>query len=232
MPFQKKTVVGQERKPLAFVSDEPAEKTTESKSIATDLSQLTPEELAIARRAQGEDDEWSDPIGEESAEDFSLSEDPFKLPEPAQKMKDSRKYAFRWIERKPERVDQIRTRPMPLRWWICNRANTPFLERFIDPVLGCVCREDQMLVFKPWEIWEREKAVKNRLRDTRNETGDLAAKNGQRQGGMEMVSSSRSMESGMPSRTEIKGSDVVMDATMRDILDSVDGGGQEFMGVD
>jgi len=196
--------------------------------IVTEFTNLTPEEMAIARRVQGEDEEWKHPIGEESALDYSLGGDPLKLPPPAQKMKDNRKYAFRWIERRPDRVDQIRNKQMPLRWWICNRTNTPFLEKYIDPVLGCVCLEDQLLVFKPWALWEAEKALKDRLRDIRNEN-DLSAMHGQSRGGMEMSAAvGRPLGMGTPTREEIKGGDVLMDVEARDMLDAADGGGQSF----
>jgi len=126
---------------------------------------LTPEEEAIVRRVESEERDW-ETIGEESMVDFSLSEDPFKLPREAQERQDRREFAFRWALRKPERVDSLRTLAPPQRWMIVNKQTCPWInDRDIDPILGCVCRLTQMLFFKPWSWHMRVKEAKNALAD-------------------------------------------------------------------
>ena len=144
-----------------------------------DSSQLTPEELAIARRVAAEG-----PIldhGEEGMVDFSLAEDPLKLPEPALKEQREKRLAFRWIRRSPERIDQVRNASPPLRWWICNRVNTPFLAKYVDPVLGAVVRMDLILVCKPWSHFMAEQKAKLELADM-GTASTIKAKDGVRDG--------------------------------------------------
>lgn len=202
---------------------------------AVDSSTLTPEELAIVRRVSGEDDGWKHPVGEKSTIDYSIGGNPFPLPPPAKKMQDQRKYAFRWIERKKERVDMIRSMPVPRRWWICNSVNTPFLKKHIDPVLGCICLMDQMLVFKPWDHYAKERAMVTAITERKEMGGNLAAKHGHTDSlGSTSMSAAigRPVGQGNPSREEIRGGDVMMDESMRDVLDAVDSGGNRFSFVD
>jgi hypothetical protein len=116
----------------------------------------TPEEEAIRLRAYSDDKSWES-VGEDSVLDFSLNEDPLKLPAPAQKEYDEKRYAFRWAEMKTQNIDKLRTLPVPFKWAVCNSVNTPFLEDFIDPVLGCVINLGQLLMYKPW--WMHMKVV-------------------------------------------------------------------------
>ena len=228
MPFQKKSAVAQSGGAPALNADPEDNKVGAAGATKTvDTANLTPEELAIARRVAGEDDGWKHPVGEDSALDFSMGGDPFRLPPPAKKAQDDRKYRFRWIARTKERVDHIRTMPIPRRWWICNRTTTPFLKKFIDPVLGCVCKEDQMLVFKPYDHYEREREMVMRVTENKDHGGNLAAKHGllDSRGSTAMsAASGRPVGQGNPAREEIKGGDVMMDADLRDVLDAVDGG--------
>lgn len=210
----------------------PKDNQTPAAPAASDNVNLTPEELAIARRVAGEDDGWKHPIGEASALDYSIGGNPFPLPPPAKKMSDEKKYAFRWIERKKERVDMIRSLPVPKRWWICNRTNTPFLSKHIDPVLGCVCLMDQMLVFKPYDHYERERLMVSMLTERKEMGGGLAAKHGHTdtKGSTSMSAAiGRPVGMGNPAREELRGDDVMMDESMRDVLDAVDGGGNNYI---
>jgi hypothetical protein len=101
-------------------------------------------------------------------------------------MKKKKKFAFRWIARTPERMDEMRTKDIPFKWWICNEVNTPFLSGFFDPVLGCVSKMDQMLVFKPFWMFVKEQEFKTR--SDRQVQGDfLKAKQGEVKGGGEFV---------------------------------------------
>lgn len=138
---------------------------------------LTSEEMAVFQRIKGEDDTWKT-IKEDEALDYSLAEDPFKLPESVQKLKDTFKFAFRWIERTKERIDQIRNLDVPKRWWVVNASTLPELEKDIDPILGCVTKLDQLLVFKPWWMYEAERELKTQAADSKDQSGDLTKKHG------------------------------------------------------
>lgn len=138
---------------------------------------LTPEEAAIVSRIRAEDDTWKT-VSEDEALDFSLAEDPFKLPEEAKRLQDEHKFRFRWIERTKERIDEIRTLDIPKRWWIVNAATIPELARLVDPVLGCITKLDQMLVFKPHWMFDAEQAMKTQMADTKDQSGRLEGKHG------------------------------------------------------
>jgi hypothetical protein len=167
---------------------------------------MTPEERAIYSRVASGDDDWQT-ITEESAEDFSLSEDPFKLPLPAQRLRDQKKFAFRWITRSSARLDQIKSFSVPRRWWPVNSTQPApgLLDAFIDRSTGCVQREDQMLVFKPWWMYEREHDLKIMLAD--GNTGDITKKDRQQAGDVEFRAGKRVADKGSL-REEVKGDDV------------------------
>jgi hypothetical protein len=111
--------------------------------------------------------------------------------------------------RDPKRMDEMRNKPAPFKWWVCNSTNTPFLEGFFDPVLGCVCREDQMLMFKPWWMRDKEVAWKRGLADTQDKSGSVVNKDGQMQDGIEWRAGKRSIE-GRELGHEVRGADVIM----------------------
>lgn len=163
---------------MAFkkVPEEVAEKTTT----------LTTEESAIISRVLAEKDDWKS-IKESEVDDFQLANDPLELPPPAKEMKIKNKYAFRWIARTTARMDELRNKPVPFKWWICNAVNTPFLEGYFDPVLRCVCKLDQMLVFKPYWMFTKEQEFKNMQADRNASAGDLKKKGGTIKGGGELV---------------------------------------------
>lgn len=138
----------------------------------------TPEESAIHRRIAGEAPDWGT-ITEEEMEDFSLMEDPLKLPIPAQERQDRGEYAFRWAERTPERIDQLRNAVPPLRWWICNNTTTPFLKDLVDPVVGGVLCLDQILFVKPWRMHVLCQGAKNDLADNNDRSGNIETKDGE-----------------------------------------------------
>lgn len=174
--------------------------------FVADLTNLTPEELAIAKRVGNEDDGWQT-ITEGDINDFSLSEDPWKLPPPAQKAENEKRFAFRWIRRDPARLDEVKNKPAPLRWWIANRTTTAFLAKYVDPVLGCIARHDQMLVFKPWWMYERERAAKWEAADSLEQRGvNEKAKQQGFEGG------SRFSESSGKLTAEIRGTGEVVNA--------------------
>ena len=65
----------------------PKAKKKVEKKVEEPTSVMTPEQRAIAERIAGETDDWK-MLTERDMEDFSLMENPFKLPPPAQKMVD------------------------------------------------------------------------------------------------------------------------------------------------
>ena len=150
-----------------------AEKEEKSTSSA-----LTPEESAIFQRVQAEDDDWKT-ITEGDIEDFSLSQYPFQLPPEAQKLLDEKKFAFRYAEMKPARIDMLRNAPAPLKWWICNATTMPQLKKYCDPIHGGIQELDQLLMFKPFWMHEKVLAAKHDLADIQDKGGSLEMKDGE-----------------------------------------------------
>lgn len=136
---------------------------------------LTPEQQAIAARVaeQATDDDWLH-IREDEMLDFSLSKNMFDLPPEAQKLQDEKKYAFKFCERTPSRVDQL-TRGLqpPLRWGVVNAVQLPELAHLCDPMTGGVCVGGMILLFKPWRYHQMVKDAKRNLSDGRVRSGSL-----------------------------------------------------------
>lgn len=186
----------------------PKKASTEPIEAPQNTAAMTPEEQAIFNRVATENTDFED-IRADHTYSFSWADDPFRLPPPAQKMRDEKRYAFRWITRNPARVDQIRSKPDPFRWWICNRTTTPFLADHVDGIVGGVIREDQILVFKPWHLYEAEKNYKRELADARDASHDLRRRDGETRSGVQMRAGERSLENPDEMRMEVKGSDIV-----------------------
>jgi hypothetical protein len=110
---------------------------------------MTAEEQAIAAEIMNVDNSW-ETITEGDLTDFSLSEDPYKLPEQAEKLKDSKRFCFKWILNDLARLKEVTNLEVPLKWWIVNRTNIPELENLCSDVDGAVHCKDQILVFKPY----------------------------------------------------------------------------------
>ena len=132
---------------------------------------LTPEEAAIAARvASSGTAEWPD-IKE--IHDFSLSEDPMKLPDVFQKLQKEKKFVFRWTERKSEAIDKRRNARPPYKWEIVSSTTSlgvPFasIKEHIDPNLGCVCRLDTLLMYQPFAYSGKRHEIheqKNRIQE-------------------------------------------------------------------
>jgi hypothetical protein len=103
--------------------------------------------------------------------DFSMTINPFDLspnyPEAA-KLQADQKYVFRWCERVVKRVDELtRSVNPPLRWAIVNNNALPEMSRHIDPMLGCVCNLDQILLFKPWAHAVIVKKARNEMAEAK-----------------------------------------------------------------
>jgi len=148
---------------------------------STQPANLTGDEAAIFQRIKSEAEgskEW-ETISEKDLHDYSLGVDPFKLPAFAKKMKDAKQFAFRWVERKKERLDEIRSLEPPKKWWIVNASTIPESESECDPILGCVTRYDQLLVFKPYWMFEVDQRMKREIIDGKDRAGDLRSKHKQ-----------------------------------------------------
>ena len=173
---------------------------------------LTPEEQAIFARVAQDNDDWRT-ISEEESVDYSLQNDPFEPPIPAKKLEQEKKFKFRWVTRSTARLDEVKNKPVPFRWWPVN-LNQPVglvFKPFIDPNNGCVSREDQMLMFKPWWMFEKERTYKQGLADSSFRSKTLESKNGEtrrsgRDSDVEIAAGKR--VGNIPLRQEIKGSDI------------------------
>lgn len=136
---------------------------------------LTPEETAISSRIESESIDWFD-ITEDDINDFSLMANPLDLQPEAQKLQDENIYAFRFCERKPDRVDRLtRSVAPPLRWAIVNKTTLPAMGKYVDDTLGCVCVLDQMLLFKPWSHHALVQGAKLELAENLDVSGQLEA---------------------------------------------------------
>lgn len=141
---------------------------------------LTPDEQALAARIAAGDREW-ETITEESINDFSLSEDPYKLPKEALEQQEKKKFAFRWVEATASRVDMVQSLDPPARWWICNATNTPFLAKHVDPAHGGIQKLDQLLMFKPWWMHEKYQAAKMMVAKAKDSGGDIMNRDGKKE---------------------------------------------------
>lgn len=144
---------------------------------------VTSEEAAVIARSESESTDWFG-ITEGDLHDFSLMEDPLKLPKPCQKLQNEKVFAFRWCERTAKRVDQLtRSVSPPLRWAIVNLTTAESvglpartiaeIEEYFDTILCCVPRLDQMLLFKPWSHHVIVQQAKRDLAENLDRSGTL-----------------------------------------------------------
>ena len=140
---------------------------------------LTPEERVIADRVAGGDD-WTG-ITEESIVDFSLANDPYPLPPEAKKLQDEKVYAFRWALAESGRIDELKTREVPLRWWPCNAIRTPELAKYCDTMIGGIRHKDQILMVKPYWMHRKHKDAELSLGENKIKRGELETKDGMKE---------------------------------------------------
>ena len=179
----------------------PEETTVETLSTAT----LTAEEQAIVNRTM-KATSWPDE-SERASIDYSLMQDKFRFPEPCYEQMKRKKFAFRWITRTPERIDEMRNNPIPFKWAVANRVNTPFLAEFMDKTLGCVARLDQILVYRPWWMHEEELNYDRQLAEGKDRP--ITSKDGESRNDVEFIASTRSGESSKRARAEIGGDAII-----------------------
>jgi len=155
------------------IEEAPVKKPVEEAPVeeVTGKLNLTPDEQALAARMSDSDRSW-ETIKEEDMEDFSLAEAPYKLPKEAKDRQDKHEFAFRWVEAKTWRVDEVRNLDPPAKWWVCNATNTPFLSKYVDPAHGGVQHMDQVLMFKPWFMHAKHQGLKADLGRAKDVTVD------------------------------------------------------------
>jgi hypothetical protein len=142
-----------------------------------DTVQITPEQEELRKTIDYSDVDWQT-ITEDSLTDFSMSMEPYPLPEEAKKKVLKREFAFRWIEDSPARLKEIMKAEVPDKWWPCNRTNTPFLSKHCDNIDGAVHCKDQILVFKPWWMHFKRQEFFERQSEINLASGSIDAKNG------------------------------------------------------
>ena len=196
-----KTELKQEQKPKTQTQPAP--------TAAADASNkpLTPEERALVDQISRQSDDWTQ-ITEDDLLDFSLSEDPLKLPAEAKQRQDRKEMAYRWCERTPKRLAELTGAAAPLKWWVANTVTAPYLHKYIDPTIGGVCRLDQILLLKPWKLHQK---VKDAVAD-----GAKALYNSREldKGGAAKVGSHDSKDNIRPvggERAAVRGSDAVFE---------------------
>lgn len=181
----------------------PKKQTPDSSEVEVKTASMTSEEAAIFERVKGEDDEWLH-VTEGDVEDFSLANYPFQLPPEAQKLLREKKFVFRYAEKTPSRIDELRNLQVPLRWWIANASTIPQLAKYCDPIHGGIQEHDQILMFKPYWmqdlVW-KEKARLAELQDTGGVVDNLDG----------MKDDERGIEYRSGERYKITGKDEVMD---------------------
>ena len=178
----------------------------ESKTQDTiEQSNMSSEERSIFNRVASAGDEWKEEIQSHDMHDFSLADDPFKLPLPALKLRDKKLYVFRWITRDPKRLDEMMNKNKIMRWYPVNSTspNGDF-QKFVDRNNGAVCREDQMLVFKRYDAFQLEQGFYEGLAEASLKSNDLLDKGKKEDfsAGKRKASDSKSL------REEVKGSDI------------------------
>ena len=168
-------------------------------------SNMSSEERSIFNRVASASDEWKEAIIATDMHDFSLADDPFKLPLPAQKLRDKKLYVFRWITRDPKRLDEMMNKNKIMRWYPVNSTspNGDF-RKLVDRNNGAVCREDQMLVFKRYDAFQLEQGFYEGLADASLKSNDLLNK-GKKE---DFSAGKRSASDSKSLREEVKGSDI------------------------
>lgn len=137
---------------------------------------MTQEQQALAQEVKSSDADWQT-ITEDDLIDFSLGGDPYPLPKEAQVKQDKRELMFRWIESTDKRLKEVSRVEPPLKWWICNSVNTPFLKKYVDSNSGAIHCKDQMLVFKPYWMAVKVRELKEGISEAKLQAGSLKDRN-------------------------------------------------------
>lgn len=178
---------------------------------------LTADERALVDQISRSKQDWQT-ITEESMLDFSLSEDPLKLPPEAKQRQDRKEFAYRWCERTPKRVAELTNASPPLRWWVANSTTAPYLQKYQDPTIGGIIKLDHILLLKPWGMHQKVKdavlASSKALYDSRE----------LKKGGAQKVASHderNHMKVVTDDRAHIKGGDLAFEGESSDVGDLV-----------
>jgi len=173
-------------------------------------SVLTPEEQAVFQRVKSQGREW-ETITENSVDDYSLMHDPFKLPEEVEMFETMKEFKFCWRERTSSRLDELSAAQVPNKWWVVNADTFPKLPKIMfDPVLGCISRLDQMLVFKPWWMHVKRMQIVEQLTEAQDRSGTLEGRDGEQRDGVLFSASKRNPDQALnPSESEIRAGDKI-----------------------
>ena len=122
------------------------------------------------------------------------------------KLQKEKKFQFRWIERKPERLDAVKNAQEVRRWLPVNSTQpvAGAFDRHIDGSTGAVHLLDQILVWKPYWLFEKEQALEVRLAGGLN---DISAKDGQEKNDLRLAASKRKASESR-TRIEVSGDDI------------------------
>lgn len=171
--------------------------------LVVNEDKMSTDERSIYNRVIASSDEWKDAVSTEEIADFSLANDPFKFPPPCFPLMERHEFMFRWITRDPKRLDEVMNKSKIMRWYPVNSTSpTSDFVSFIDRNNGAVCREDQMLVFKRYDVFQIEQKAKRGVADTSRQTNDPRNKGGDFSASVRKSTSSRS------AREEVKGDDI------------------------
>ena len=172
---------------------------------------LTPEQQAIADRDDLQDKSWHT-ITEDELNDFSLMTNAFDLPEAAARLQRNKIYAFSWRTRTPERIDELtRSVNPPLRWGLVTRTTIPELKDLIDPMLGCIPRLDQVLMYKPWGHHVIVQKAKMDLADVGLNAGTMEGQKHQMQGKRDDVEVMTGKDQKISGSDELMGEELMAD---------------------
>ena len=80
------------------------------------------------------------------------------------------------VRTQAQRIDELtRSVTPPLRWALVTRTTLPALEKYVDPVLGCIACLDQALLFKPWAHHEIVKQAKAEMAENKARSSGMDA---------------------------------------------------------
>lgn len=141
------------------------------------MANVTRKQSELAQEIKVVDTTWQT-IKEEEMVDYSLGGDPYELPKEAKAKVTAKEFAFRWIEDTPERLQEVTRIEPPMRWWVCNSTNTPYLKKYLNPNTGALHCKDQILVFKPYWLAVKAKNVKSEVSENQLNSRKLDVRDG------------------------------------------------------
>lgn len=167
------------REPMQIEKEEkekviPVAETTEPIEPIEKPQALTPDENALFDQISRSKMDWEQ-ITEDDLNDFSLSEDPMKLPPEAARKQELREYAFHWAAENSKRIAQLTGAAAPDKWWVVNRTTAPWLpSKYFDPTVGAIRKKGCILMMRPWKLHQLVKNAKLKLANALYESRDIS----------------------------------------------------------